>query len=515
MADPCGINKIDSNVTGLSIAEEECLKRLPGVGGVDAVWYEQEPDAYADFGSETTSTVRAPISKSRQRRKGTITDIDASGGYTTDITFNNQTRMMQGFLFADVRQSASTAPIIGSKIAVTSVDATTDVYKAASGLTVFKPGMIVLASGFAVAGNNGRKTVVTAIAGEIAVDSPLFAEAAPPVGSKVECVGMTHAVGDLQLSFVGGVATLNATAADFTTYGLIPGKWVFIGDDAADGSFASFAGYARVSAISAKSLTLDKTTADIVTDAGAGKAVSLYWGSVVRNEGEPNLIKRRSYQLERRLGQDNAGEQSEYLIGAVANEMTINVPQTDKLNCDMTFVACDSETRDGLEGLKPGVRVNALGEDAINTSSDLYQIRMSIIDPTDPFPKALFGFVSEATISITNNAVPNKALGVSGAFDITVGDFEVSGSVTAYFTNVAATRAVRQNSDVDLYLIAAARNEGLIYDMPLIALGGGRITVEKDNPITVPLDTNAVESKFGNTLLAEYFPYLPNVAMPG
>jgi hypothetical protein len=48
--------------------------------------------------------------------------------------------------------------------------------------------------------------------------------------------------------------------------------------------------------------------------------------------------------------------------------------------------------------------------------------------------------------------------------------------------------------------------------MPLLSLGDGRLNVEQDQPITLPLDTNAAESKFGHTLLYQSFPYLPTAA---
>ncbi len=56
-------NKIDSNVTGLYIAEEEELKVLPDT----PVWYEQEPNSYSDLGGELTNTARSPITSSRQK----------------------------------------------------------------------------------------------------------------------------------------------------------------------------------------------------------------------------------------------------------------------------------------------------------------------------------------------------------------------------------------------------------------------------------------------------------------
>ena len=226
------------------------------------------------------------------------------------------------------------------------------------------------------------------------------------------------------------------------------------------------------------------------------------------------LIKRRSFNLERSLGQDDDGTQSEYLIGAIPNEFTLNIPTTSKMNADMSFVAMDNNLRTGLEGLKSGDRIGNPNEDAFNTSSDLYRIKMSVVDPVTLNPTSLFGFVSEASIAINNNISTNKALATLGSFDATAGDFEVSGSITAYFSKVEAVNAVRNNSDVAFNVIAAQRNAAVIFDIPLLSLGGGRVNVEKDAPITIPVDTNAAENAAGYTLMACFLPYVPDVGMP-
>jgi hypothetical protein len=126
----------------------------------------------------------------------------------------------------------------------------------------------------------------------------------------------------------------------------------------------------------------------------------------------------------------------------------------------------------------------------------------------------LFGYVFEMILAINNNVSSSKVIGVLGAFDASAGDFEVSGSLTAYFTTVAAVQAVRNNSDVALNVIAAQRNAGVVFDIPLLSLGGGRINVEKDAPITVPLESSGAENAAGYTMLYEVFSYLPSVAMP-
>lgn len=513
----CGINKIDSNITGLAFAEEECLKVLPGVNGADAVWYQLEPNSYSDFGGDSSTVARSPIDPSRQNKKGTITDLDASGGFNTDFTKSNLVRLLQGFFFADAHELATTEPLNSAKIVITGVTGTSKTVAAASGLNVFKAKQILFGSGFLNAANNGLHVVASSTAASVVFADAMADEAAPPAAAKLQAVGFEFPAGDVSFAVTSGLPSIVTTATDFTTVpGLMVGGWIFIGGDKASSAFAHNVGYARVKAISTHSVVFDDTTFDPQNETGAAISLRIFIGTILRNEKQASLIKRRSYNLLRTLGEGANSTQGEYLEGAVANEFTLNVPQGDKLNADLTFVACDDVFVSGDVGdeLKPGRVVPPLGEDAFNTSSDIYRIKMSVVDPTSSNPKALFGYVSEANISINNNVTPNKAVGILGAFDTSAGNFEVGGSATVYFTTVAAVKAVRANADVALSVIGAARNAGFIFDIPLLGLGGGRIAVEKDSPITVPLEPAGAENANGYTLLFESFAYLPNLAMP-
>ena len=97
--------------------------------------------------------------------------------------------------------------------------------------------------------------------------------------------------------------------------------------------------------------------------------------------------------------------------------------------------------------------------------------------------------------------------------DLNVGDFEVSGTLNVYFATVAAVEAVRANADVGFNIIAALDNAGFVFDIPLLSLGGGRLEVEKDAAIMLPLETMAAENEAGYTLLSTWFAYLPTVSM--
>lgn len=580
----CPPKKIDSNITGLRYAKERCLGELPS----NPVWYPLEPNTYSDFGGQITTVARNPINPSRQRKKGVVTDNEASGGFNQDITQSNTADVMQGFLFANARERGTTSSLVNGESTVYDVDGTGNIYMfngigavsavvtdggtgyrvgdllsyatgsqraarfyvmaanptngavtavalddaglrdapvagaqavvggsgAGATLTItwgdvqapFVAGDVVLASGFSNAANNGLKTVTAYTSGEITVSQDL-ADEAPSPGAKVQTVGFTFGAGELSVVLNGQLPRLTSGAGvDFTDFGFIPGEWVYL-----DG-FANSVGFARISVITASYLEFDKTDWVPVSEAAGGITASLYFGTLLRNESDPALIVRQSYQIERTLGQDANGTMSEYLVGAVANEFTLNVAQADKVTVDMSFMAIDNEQRDGTEGVKAGARPSLLIEDAFNTSSDFSRIKLSSVDPLNSNPAPLFAFATDLTVTITNNVSANKAIGILGAFDMSTGTFEVGGSLTAYFSSIEAVRAVRNNADITMDFIMVKNNAGILFDIPLLALGNGRLAVEQDQDVTLPLDTSAAENKFGNTLTVQFFPYLPNSA---
>lgn len=578
----CPPKKIDSNITGLRYAKERCLGELP----ISPVWRALEPNSYSDFGSNITTVARNPINPSRQRKKGVVTDMDASGGFNQDITIGNTTDLLQGFVFADARERGTTDSLVSGQLPVSDVDAATKTFTfsnasvasavvaaggtgyrvgdlltvsggtgaarsarlyvsavnpatgaatafavddggvyeglpanpasttggSGSGATatltggsvapVFRAGDLVMAEGFAVAANNGLKTVDSYTSGELVV-TDVIADETPGSSAVLRTVGHRFASADISVVMNGKLPRLTSAAFNFTTLGFIPGEWVYV-----DG-LTNNVGFARISAIAATYLEFDKTDWAPVAEAAAGKTASLYFGTIIRNEQDPALIKRTSYQIERTLGQDTNGTMSEYLIGAVANEFTLNVAQADKVTVDMAFVAIDNEQRDGLEGVKAGARPPLIVEDAYNTSSDFSRIKMASVDPLDPNPSPLFAFATDMTLTINNSITPNKAIGVLGGFDTSAGTFQVGGSITAYFASIAAVKAVRNNADITLDFIMVKAGKGLLFDVPLLSLGNGRLNVEQDQAITLPLDTSGAENKFGNTLTVQVFPYLP------
>jgi hypothetical protein len=127
--------------------------------------------------------------------------------------------------------------------------------------------------------------------------------------------------------------------------------------------------------------------------------------------------------------------------------------------------------------------------------------------------------VNEFSLVINNNLTPNKAISILGAFDVTTGQFVVEGSMDVFFASVAAVASIRNNDDITLDWAmargASGAKTGISIDVPLITLGDGRLEVEKDAAITLPLDIPAAaDREFNHTLMMSFFDFLPDRADP-
>jgi hypothetical protein len=399
-----------------------------------------------------------------------------------------------------------------------------DVFTAADDLDNFAVGDLIKTSGFDDDGNNGFFRVVSASATTLGVASLVVDDGSPAAGASIVRVGVQTGTGDIDVDVTGSLPALTSTVLDFTTLALVTGEWIFIGGDAAAEGFTNSEnnGFKRVRSIAANRLELDKSEETMVSEANTTKTVQIFFGRVLKNETGASIV-RRSCQIERTLGApDDAAPsdvQAEYLVGAVANEMKLGIKEADKVMADLTFVACDHETRDAATGVKSGDRPTLTEQDAFNTSAHFSRIKLSTCSSSDESPTPLAAFLTEMEITLKNNISPNKAIGTLGAFDLTAGNFDVEGSVGAYFTDVAAIAAVRNCADVTLDFVMAKQNSGIIIDLPLITLSKARLEIEKDEPIMMPLDMQAasgekVYSGLDHTMLIDFFDYLPDAAMP-
>jgi hypothetical protein len=258
----------------------------------------------------------------------------------------------------------------------------------------------------------------------------------------------------------------------------------------------------------------------MVTEASTTETVRIFFGRCLKNE-LADLIVRQQFQIERQMGAPDTAQpseiQAEYVIGAYPNEFEMVVDSADKINCNFSFIAITNDQRISTDGIKAGTRVGVVESDAYNTSTDFSRIRLALVDSADEAPVPLFAFLTDFTLSIKNNVSLNKAVGYLGGFDATIGLFEVSVEINAYFTTVQSLQAVKDNKDVTLDYFVAKENRGFCVDLPLLALGGGMPDVKLDEPIMIPLKSDAatavkIDPNFDHTLMWTFFDYLPDAA---
>jgi hypothetical protein len=498
---------VDSNITGLAFAEEVLgtPKTLPGT----PVWYAIEPNSYANFGATSKSVKRETINASRQNRKGIVTGIDVPVGFQLDMSSKSPYVMMQGFMFADWRAKDNLVP--------TAVSATQ--YTVPAGGAGFLANDLLFAEGFGVPGNNGLK-VATASTGTTVSAPGLAVEASPPSTALITRVGRQGAAGDYTLTINGsGQACLNTTAGNFSTLGIIPGEWLFIGGDTAGTQFATAGanGFYRVFSVVNLQVVFDRWPGSspstgvytAVADAGAAKTIQVFLGHCIKNEATPALQKFRTYQFERFLG----GTKYQYELGGGANTWKLTVKDGDKTTLDLGFIGMDEDLTQ--VAAKAGTRVAIPGETIFNAATSFSRIRLLGQDGVTP----LTAILTDLSLSIDNGI--NALTGITnaiGAVDLSAGSFTVSGSLTAYLSTLAAVAAVKTNPDcsVDVAMVENYNGSGTgwLFDVPLLMISGGQSKVEKDKPVTIDVNLDAAaHATLNHTLVAVRYAYLPQLAL--
>jgi hypothetical protein len=344
------------------------------------------------------------------------------------------------------------------------------------------------------------------------------AKAAGTVGNAIDTT-------ETSVNLSWGAATLagGTGARGLDSFGIIPGEFVYVGDDAAGNSFATAAnnGFARVRSVTASAITLDKTQGTMVADAGTGKTVRLYFGRVLKNESDVTKIIKRGIQIERSMGAPDDAQptqvQGEYLVRSLANELKVDMKTADIVTLGMTFLSNTNELRTGVQGLKPGTRPALADADAFNTTSDVSFTKLAVVTANDAAPTPLFGYFTDLSMDVKNNLKQNKAVSVLGAFDTTPGFFQVGATVTAYFTDVAGMQAVKDNDSVTLETHLVKFNKGVSIDLPLLVLSKAVADVKLNEPVMLPLASDAATAKIIDpnldyTMLWVFWDYLPTVA---
>lgn len=479
------------------------IESTPGVA--TTTWKQLEPNSLGDFGATIGTVARSPISKNRQRRKGVITDLDSAAAFEADLTLDHFIDFMEGFAFAQFNGPLS----IHSSAAVAGGSGG---YTVASG-GALAANTLVYAQGFVNATNNGLKVVQSGSGATNIRVNGLVAETAP-ANAFVEVAGVRGAAGDLEIDADGN---LISTALDFTTLGLTAGQAIWVGGAAAANQFftAANTGFARIRIVAANKLTLDKKatvfTVDDGTDTGSGgtnRSIDILFGRFLRNVTVDDAdYLERSFTFE--LAYENlgnpSGDEYEYAVGNYCNQVTFNLPLTDKATCSFAFIGLDTEppTSSRMSGASSATA--PLRTEAYNTTSDVARLRITQVDET-----GLTTDFKSVSMTLNNNVSPEKVIGTLGARYMNTGNFEVSLESQLLFTEGDVVDAIRNNTTLTMDFVLKNASGGMFFDIPSLTLGGGG----KDFPVNESVLINVTATAFADATLntslgVSLFPYLP------
>lgn len=492
---------VKSNNTQWQAAREQSFGVLPGAPS----WLTLEPNSLTKWGAEIGKVTRNPINKNRQRRKGATTDLDSAAGLDADLTMEHLIEFAEGFVFASFAHTGGTGQ---ASFVVTGVTATGYTFAANGNLAT---DTLIYARGFTNAANNGLKLVAAAsIATEIKA-AGLVVEAAIPSAQNVsvDVAGFQGAVGDIQIDANGD---LIATALNFTTKGLTVGQFIWVGGAVGGANaFATAAnrGFARIIAIAAGKLTLDKSAAVWTIDAGAGKNIHVYWGRYLRNVAIDHAsYLTRSWTIEAvfpNLQNPGPGDMYQYASGNYADELSFHLPLADKAGVSIGLVGKDTAVPTTVRATNASTGRVPVQTAAFNTSADIARLIVTEVDET-----GISTYFKELNLMIRNNVSPEKVLGTLGAIDMNTGDFEIDIEAKLVFSNYQVIDAIRANRTVTMHFALRNDDGGFMVDLPSMTIEGGDLDLPENESATVTMNAKTFQDPIlGTSLSMSLFPYLP------
>lgn len=614
------MSRVLTNNTSLAYSIESEL------GIASETWKRVEPNGIPTFGPEISTVARDPISKNRQRKKGTLVDLDSSVEIESDLTLEHMIDFIEGFVFSsatggpaftavqavaadpdhfvvvgdpglstdhlvfsrgftqDANNGLHEVTAVTSPVAADAVLTITSSNNAQEGETVTIDGteytftasvtdayevligadreasLDNLAAAIDVSGtagtdygtgteehptvtadasdtSNGNLTVTAETAGaagndiavatdmaegswddtsltggsdgEIQVSGSDLVDETPATvdNATVETAGVRGATGDLEIDSDGN---LISTALDFTTLDIIPGHAIHIGGDS-DHRFSSSEnfGFARVTVVETNKLTLDKKANAFVTDNGSGEEVDILFGRFIRNVPVDDTdYLERSFQFEAAWEglADDGSDEYEYAKGNFCNELSVELPLTDKALFNPAFIGTDTDPVTGTRNTGAGSPLEPVQTEAFNTTADIARLRITETDET-----GLTTDFKSMTVTLNNNVNPEKVLSTLGARFMNNGIFMVDLETQVLFTNGDVTSAIRNNETVTMDFSLQNGDGGMFVDIPSMTLGDGSKELPVNETVLLNLTGMAFEdANLGTSIGVSLFPWLPD-----
>lgn len=368
-------------------------------------------------------------------------------------------------------------------------------------------GRLIRTRGFGVAANNGT-FVTVASADPLAIKvatGTLTAEAAPPANATLDVVGVQGAAGDLELSAAGH---LTSTALDFTTLGLVVGMWIYLpsaaeatamGDALYAFSNSAYTGYARITAIAATQLSLERHTWTLgaATTETTSKVRVFCMSRFHRNWALDDATNYDAETLSLEKEDIKPGTAADtrytYVHGCGPNQLSISSPLNSKITATLSLIGMTATTPLAAESRKAGPSTAyAPHENAtalVDAQNDIDAVRIG-----DSGGAMLTEF-NEWTYTHGNNITPKGVQGVFGAADLNYGKYSDQVSFQGYHSDSDVIAAVDENRSGLWYDVLVRNHQfGWLLDMPNAAIRNQSLTYAGNQPVMISGDIVAFRS---------------------
>jgi len=461
----------DSNRFALAVVEEVTPGTTPPTPAWEALRITGAPSL--EFAPTTVSSEE--IRPDRNIPDLILTDAEAGGEVTAELSFGAQDTVIEGAMFSNWVERNNRQ---GTNI----TDITANVITVVAGVT-FNVDDLIYLEGFADANDEivfpaiatTNTTTITAAGG-------LTNNAAPPATARVYNVGVQGATGDLDTTV--GPNTMTSTILDFTTLGLLAGDWIKIGGALAANQLPTLVNndWVRISAISANVLTFDVVPVGWAADASTTENVWLFFGDRLRNG-----TVQHSYSLEEQF-QDHSPINLQYFRGMHLDTFGIAIPSAAIMTVSMNwlgFTADPTPTR-----FVGSTDVAAPNNAVFNTSSNVGRIGRGT---NGPFT-TLDGCVFDGAINFANNLRQQKCVGVLGAAGIGSGSMLVTGNTNCYFDSISYLLDVINNTERSLDMrVQNTNGKAIVFDLPRLKYSTGGAPVPSQNSdIFINLEFQAI-----------------------
>ena len=499
------MGRVLSNNVSLAIAEEATLGVLP----VAPDWLQLEPNSLGAFGASISTVVRNPISKSRQRKKGTVTDLDSSAEFEHDVVYDVSARLIRGFMFAKgQREDSQNIPV--SAIAADG-DLTVPAFANAAAGAPFSDGALMWLNGFDRITNNGMRVAnADPAAMGVAITVNEYDDTA--LTNQVTGAGFVSACGfrfkvSTTVVVANGIMTVTTAGLGtaFTKRQAVPGMLVHIGSieqegsDVKNGYGAGNYGYARLRTITAGVVIFDKLDSKFAAASAFTENVDYIFGDIIKSVAvDDAAYLEQSYQFELlhpNLGDGSASNVEDsyvYSKGNYCNTIGINLPLTEKATISFNFVGTDTDVPTVIKAT--GAAKNMVRTEAFNTTSDIARLRIEEIDYT-----GITTDFKSMTLTINNNVSPEKVLTKLGARFMNTGEFGVSIETQVLFSNPLVLAAIRNNDTVSMDFILKNGDGVFGFDIPAMTLGGGGRDYPENESVLVNLTCETFEDDLFNS----------------